>query len=159
MMSKDATGFTTHHSSGSSSNQFRTVLRSFAIWGVIALRYLGRFNVSNSTCFAGNATLSSEEWSGGCRWGIDVVGKRESLDLPVSVIRTAVSRMNIYNVGRSVSTLLKASQGRWCWPRCGRPVKTRNIVSINVITRQLLDMRWRRIILGVTCTTIQKKIH
>lgn len=67
---KESTNKHTHHSSASSSNQSRTVLRSFVIRGVIALRDFGRLNVSSSTCSTGNVTLSSEEWCGGWRCAI-----------------------------------------------------------------------------------------
>lgn len=145
-------GLTTYHNPGSSSNQFRTVSRSFVIWGVVALRYLGRFNVSNRTCFAGNATLSSEEWCGGWRGIAHWHGRARPSDR-CWICRCRLSGTRSWPVvasivGRSLSALfyLKGRHGRWRWPRCGRPAKSesRN-PSYGQEIRSRLNQRHKRV--------------
>lgn len=63
----------THHSRGSSSNQFRARLKSFDIVGVMALSACGRLSVSRRTWSTGKPSASSSDTVGGL--SSDDIGK------------------------------------------------------------------------------------
>lgn len=121
-----------YHSSGSSSNQSRTALRSFVSWGVIALRDFGRFNVSSNTCFAGNESLSSDEWCGGWRCGIWLTlgeGRRSFFDTGVSrLYRHRYWPVDAIAVRKHLRAPWRVPKGPFSKIRCGdhSPTKSRN---------------------------------